>query len=128
MAKSWSSTAAARGRERWAAVLADLERSGLSVASYSREHGLSARTLSWWRWALKARPLGKLPSPRGDVPARRGGAALSFVPVHVLAGPSAPDDGGLQVVLGGGRRIEVRAGFDGATLERLVRLLEAMSC
>ena len=33
-------------------------------------------------------------------------------------------DGGLSVVLARGRRIEVGAGFDGATLQRLILVLE----
>jgi hypothetical protein len=33
---------------------------------------------------------------------------------------------GLAVVLEGGRRIEVQPGFDEATLERLMKLLERM--
>ena len=35
-------------------------------------------------------------------------------------------DGGLSVVLPGGRRIEVGTGFDGATLQRLILVLERM--
>jgi phage protein D len=35
-------------------------------------------------------------------------------------------DGGLAVVLPRGRRIEVGAGFDGATLQRLILVLERM--
>ena len=35
-------------------------------------------------------------------------------------------DGGLSVVLPRGRRIEVGAGFDGATLQRLILVLERM--
>ena len=34
----------------------------------------------------------------------------------------------LQVVLSGGRRIEIKSGFDGDTLARLILVLEALAC
>jgi hypothetical protein len=49
--------------------------------------------------------------------------------VSVVAGSAAaPDGGALHVVLAHGRRIEVRAGFDVATLGRLVQALESTPC
>jgi hypothetical protein len=54
---------------------------------------------------------------------------LSFVPVSLVAeAATTAADGALQVVLARGLRIEVRAGFDGETLGRLVQVLEATSC
>jgi len=43
-----------------------------------------------------------------------------------VAGMEYLGSSGLVVVLGGDRRIEVQPGFDGPTLERLVRTLEEM--
>ena len=36
------------------AVLAAVSRSGLSLAAFARRHGLSDRTLYWWRTQLRA--------------------------------------------------------------------------
>jgi transposase-like protein len=123
-------TSRSRGREAWKQVVDDLGRSGLSVARYAREHGLSARTLTWWRWALRARHADRSRAARRkSARAPRGEPRLSFVPVSVVADPTTSAHGGaLRVVLAHGRRIDVRAGFDGETLARLVRVLEATSC
>jgi len=120
------------GRVHWAEVVADLSRSGQPLARYADERGLSARTLMWWRWKLKAGPhADKNSARRPPSQAQRASSSrpMSFLPVYVLAGSAlAPTDGALCVVLPGGRRIEIRAGFDGATLEHLIRTLEAISC
>ena len=51
------------------------------------------------------------------------------MPVSILAdAATASADGALQVVLAHGRRIDIRAGFDGETLARLVQVLESMPC
>jgi len=116
-----------RPRARWAEVVDDLKRSGLPVSRYAAEHGLSARTLAWWRWALKAAP--RVPQRvRSD--AQRAAPVVSFVPVELVpdrvTGPPVGAD--LWVLLAGNRRIEVGAGFDGETLGRLVLVLEELAC
>ena len=122
-------TSPSRGRESWQEIVEDLGRSGLSVARYAGQHGLSARTLMWWRWALRARPAYRPRAARQQsARSQRAGARLSFVPVTVLADPVTAVDGALHVVLAHGRRIEVQAGFDGETLGRLVQVLESTPC
>ncbi len=119
-----------RGREGWREIVGDLSRSGLSVARYARKHGLSASTLAWWRWALRVQPADRPHAgQRRPARAQRAEPRMSFVPVSVVADEAAADDGGdLHVVLAHGRRIDVRAGFDSATLSRLVQVLESMPC
>jgi hypothetical protein len=46
------STSAAR---RWSALIAQQERSGLSIRQFARERGLNANTLAWWRWECRRR-------------------------------------------------------------------------
>ena len=120
----------ARRRETWKQIMDDLGRSGLSVARYARRHDLSAKTLYWWRWALRTRfPDAPSAARRESVRAKRAEPRLSFVPVSVLPDAvAAPADAALQVVLAHGRRIDVNAGFDSETLGRLVQVLEATPC
>ena len=123
-------TSRSRGREAWKQIVDDLGRSGLSVVRYARKHGLSARTLAWWRWALRARHAdGSRVARRKSARVQRAEPRLSFVPVSVVADPATAADGGaLHVVLAHGRRIDVGAGFDGETLGRLVQALESTPC
>ena len=54
-------------------------------------------------------------------------AKAGLIAVEVMGSRLERDgDGGLSVVLPRGRRIEVGAGFDGATLQRLLLVLERM--
>ena len=53
------------------------------------------------------------------------GANADLIAVEVI-GSGLERDGGLSVVLPRGRRVEVGAGFDGATLQRLLLVLERM--
>jgi transposase-like protein len=130
MARRRTLPSRARGRETWKQIVDELGKSGLSVARYARRHGLSARTLAWWRWALwtQHRHAPRVPR-RSRVRVQRAEPCLSFVPVNVVADAvRTPADAALQVVLARGRRIDVQGGFDGETLARLVQVLEATSC
>jgi transposase-like protein len=107
----------------------DLSISELSVAQYAREHGLSARSLAWWRWKLGERRHGPERATRAAARTKQHRVPLSFVPVRVVAEPAVTAmNVALQVVLSGGRRIEIKSGFDGDTLARLILVLEALAC
>lgn len=103
-------------------ALAAQERSGLAMAEYARQLGVTATTLYQWRRRLSAgggrRSAGKatetarprlveLVVERGDA-AAAGGAGICAV-----------------VRLGDSRSIEVPRGFDADDLGRLVRVLES---
>lgn len=112
-----------------ASLVAEYEASGLSRVEFCARHGLALVTLD--RYRKRRQPL-------------QGGAAEAgrWVAVELSACSPAgvfdsiPADldptqagavgraSGLSVVLGAGRRIELERGFDAATLERLVPLLE----
>lgn len=97
--------------------------SGMSLGCFAREVGLNVQRLR--RWARELRDLGSseeavvAPAPR-------------LHPVRVVLGVSQPEavpeeeQATLEVVVRGGRRIVVRAGFDPAVLGRLVTALEAL--
>ena len=56
------------------------------------------------------------------------GSGDGLVAVELMSGKPGPEAGGwgLTVVVAGGRRIAVSAGFDTVTLQRLVQALERM--
>lgn len=38
---------------RWSDVLADADRSGLSLRAFAQREGHNPNTLAWWRWNLR---------------------------------------------------------------------------
>ena len=82
----------------------------MSRAEFCQKHGLAFSTLARYR---KRREQGQ-----GE------GAGPSRWLAVELAGSPPAGASGLAVVLTGGRRIEVRRGFDAQTLQQLVSLLE----
>jgi len=99
-----------RSREEAAQLVAEYEASELSKGEFCRTHGVAVSTLDAYR---SGRRQGVREAPR---PAR-------WVAVEV-SDAKQPEASGLAVVLAKGRRIEVGRGFDAATLERLLGLLE----
>jgi hypothetical protein len=103
-----------RSGEEIKRLLLEFEASGLRQNEFCRNHGLALSTL---QRQLKRRRLDK-----GD--AKESGR---FVAVE-LAGRepngNSWSSSALEVVLSGGRRIEVRPGFDARTLEGLIAVLE----
>jgi transposase-like protein len=106
----------------WRSVVQHRRHSGQSVRSYCLRHGLSEPSFYAWRRTIQERDRQAARSCQ-QCPATRD-AAPPFVPVTVMAPAPA-----LEVVLGDGRTIRVPAGFDAATLQRLLAVLdEAPSC
>jgi hypothetical protein len=96
----------------WRRRLREWRNSGLGIAEFCRQQGVSAPSFYAWRRTL----------------AQRDTAAAHFVPVHVLAetipGATDSDASGLELVLEGGRRLRIGPAFDDATLRRLLCVLE----
>ena len=80
------------------------------------KHGVALSTLDFWRKRRR--------QERGVVAS--GGSRLVAVELAGLSERTRiePAGGGLAVVVSQGRRIEVSRGFDAATLERLLDVLE----
>jgi hypothetical protein len=89
-------------------LAAEYEASGLSREEFCQQKNVPLKTLS--RYVTRYRKQ----KAEGNQPQR-------FVAVEV-AGPSGC--GELAVLLSGGRRIEVKRGFDASTLRQLVAVLE----
>jgi transposase len=113
---SSGSLTALTGRSRWEAsdartVLAAWRGSGGSLAAFSRRHGLSYYRIQSWRKRLAEPP-----------------AAPTFHPIRVVERTTAPTAGSesdaIAVVVRGGRRVVVGAGFDPSVLVALVEVLE----
>jgi transposase-like protein len=88
-------------------------RSGLSVRAFCEEHGVSEPSFFAWRRRLK----------------ERDAEAIHFVPVQVVPERASAPAGvqasaGLELVLDGVRVLRIGPGFDAATLQRLLRVLE----
>jgi hypothetical protein len=113
-------------REVWTKRIERWKESGLSAKEFASELGVQPRALTWWRWNL-----GTAAVPKGA--RRRSGAKaiaivkqpptlmspLSFVEMTSAVAPQA-----LEVLLPSTLRVRVPIGFDTATLERLLDVLE----
>jgi len=103
-----------RSHAQWRAVVSAFEASDQSLRLFCAEQGIAISTFRHWLARLGQTATVSAAPP---VPAR--GARL--VPVAVLDEPAT--DSGIVVVAGGGVRIEVTPGFDGATLKRVLATL-----
>lgn len=118
-------------RMEWAKRVERWKDSGLSAKEYAAELGVKPTTLSYWSWKLRSEtaPVGARGQGRPTRRGARGGsvvagsAATRFVelgtPQSVVAPPA------LDLVLRSGVVVRVTAGFDEATLTRVVRAVEA---
>jgi transposase-like protein len=111
-----------RSRAEVAQIVSSYPQSGLSRSEFCRQHGLSLSTLN--KHCLPARHrdgLGSGSRSKSLVAVELPLARVEFVekpPTH-----TSPQDR-LLVELASGRRIAVSAGFDAATLSRLIAVLE----
>lgn len=119
-----SGVAVRRRRSRVEAdrLVVEFERSGLTRQAFCAQHGLSVAALDKYRTRRRS---------MGGEPAQTQPAVNRVLPVEII-GSSKPAQvfpvgsyRTLWVELANGRRIEVAAGFDASTLERLVAVLEA---
>ena len=99
------------GEPKGRAALAGLEASGLSLAAFSRETGITARRLAWWRRRDTVEPAGK----------------IEFIPVEAARPARAASDGVMEVVIGD-VRIRVGPGFDADALRRLLAVVAEPAC
>jgi hypothetical protein len=102
-----------RTQEEIRQIVAEFATSGMQQIEFCRSRGISRSTLD--------RHLRK---QRAQYQGSRAGNRLLAVEVRAASGSSADNRGGLVVALTSGRRIEVNRGFDAATLERLLMVLD----
>jgi len=103
----------------------EFEQSGLTRRIFCRQHGLSPATLDNYRKRRTCSPS----QAQDAVSATTSGPAVRLVPVELVERSSshrqmAVDGASLHIELAGGRRIAVTAGFEAATLTRLLAVLD----
>jgi hypothetical protein len=133
----------ANGRRQaadWASLIDQWRQSGLSLPAFRRRHGLSRGTMQNWVYkpALKraveeARREAQAPAADpghadGPLPSDPSPAFLPIRVAEAIPGREESNRTGVEIVLGAGRRVVVRAGFDSETLRRVVAVLEGRPC
>jgi hypothetical protein len=106
-------------RETWAKRVERWRDSGLTAKQYASELGISAQSLSWWKWRLSS----GAKAPQG-AQARRPRALPPPAPLTFVEMAAPPARESLEVVLPSSIRIVVPSTFDAPTLGRLLDLLE----
>jgi hypothetical protein len=113
-------------RETWSKRVERWKESGLSSKEFSSELGINPHSLSWWKWRLEAEARGKIFAPpprRAKSRATEKKSAPDTVTFVEVSAPSAGE--ALEVALSSTTFfVRVRAGFDDATLGRVLDLLE----
>jgi hypothetical protein len=104
----------------WQRTISEAARSGISIREFCRRRRLRESQFYWWQHKLKA--------GRDERTVRRGldGKPASFALVSEEE-PGATDVG-IELVLGGGRRLRIRQGVDEATLRSVLAALEPPRC
>jgi hypothetical protein len=100
------------GPDQWRQIIDGQQGSGITVAAYCLERGITQGSFYTWkkRLRLPAKP-NRLPQP-------------AFVEVKP---PSAAAGGGIEICLPAGRCLLARRGFDRELLIELIRTLESIA-
>ena len=106
-------TAKRRTRGEIRQIVAEFATSGMKQSEFCHSRGISRSTLDRYLRKQRAQDQGS-----------RAGNRLLAVEIRTASGSSASTSSVLVVALTGGRRIEVNRGFDAATLERLLTVLD----
>jgi hypothetical protein len=113
----------------WRRMLRMWRRSGLKGRAFCAENGLSEPSFYAWKREIARRDqemLGRVKRRTRRSAGRRAAKIPAFMQVAIDG--DAPTTPAIEVVLGQGRRLRVRPGFDAATLRELVRVLEEPAC
>jgi len=108
-----------RSRAEAEQLVAGFEASGLRRREFCLKHGVALSTLDFWR-KRRRQEQGRQKPDAGAKVSSNG----RLVAVELADVPAGAASGGIAVVVSRGRRIEVSRGFDAATLERLLAVLE----
>jgi hypothetical protein len=101
-----------RKEQQWRRRIEQWRSSGLSVRAFCARLGLTTASFYSWRRVLE----------------RRAADQVVFVPVQVVTDAVPTQISALEVVLADGRMVRVGPGFDAATLQQLLAVLEGRPC
>jgi len=111
----------------WREMIGRHQKGQLSVRGFCEEHALDEGAFFAWR-----RKLAALDAPGGRRMVRsaappKASTAPTFAQV-TLGGAVPADDGSIEIVLAGRRRVRVPPGFDQTTLAAVLDVLEDRPC
>jgi transposase-like protein len=111
-----------RSRAEVAQIVSSYSQSGLSRSQFCRQHGLSLSSLNRYCQHARHRDVPRSASMNRSLSA----VELPLARVEFVEKSTAQTEqhASLLIELSGGRRIAVSAGFDAATLIRLIAVLE----
>jgi transposase len=99
----------------WRRLLRLWQASGRTIRAFCAEQGVSQASFFAWRRTIAQRD-----QPHAAPPE----SSAAFVPLRVIARPTAPPAQSFEVVLNDDRVVRVPAGFDPASLRQLLAILE----
>ena len=100
---------------RWRAEVREFLESGISARQYCLAKNISVSSLHWWRREIRRRDDEEYSDP-------------AFAEVHVVDENNSDVDSNISIIIHDAREIQVRRGFDGTTLLRVIELLEGSRC
>ena len=101
----------------WQRTISEAARSGMSIRAFCRQRRLRESQFYWWQHKLR--------SSRQPGTTPKAGRPASFALVSDEAGAT---DAGIELVLGGGRKLRIRRGVDEETLRAVLATLEQPRC
>jgi transposase len=100
----------------WRKAVHEAARSGLSIREFCRQRKLHESQFYWWQRHLATKPAPPPTKPAG---------AASFA---LVGGEAGAAEAGIELVLGGGRRLRIAKGVDEATLRSVLAALDEPGC
>jgi hypothetical protein len=106
----------------WQRTIGEAARSGVSIREFCRQRRLKESQFYWWQRRLKERREQRTLGKNQGAP---GSGLASFA---LVSGEPATTDAGIELVLGGGRRLRISKGVDGETLRAVLAAVEHEGC
>ena len=100
----------------WQHTIREAVRSGMSIREFCRQHRLKESQFYWWQHKLK---VGRQQRSIREEGVNREAASFALVSDEPQA-----TDAGIELVLGGGRRLRIRKGVDEETLRAVLAAVE----
>jgi hypothetical protein len=100
----------------WHHTIREAARSGKSIREFCRQRRLKKSEFYWWQHKLKGSRQERTIRVQG---VKRGAASFALV-----SNEPEGTDAGIELVLGGGRRLRIRKGVDEETLRAVLAAVE----